>query len=144
MIPNENCFVDLDPELKDKFGIPVLRFHWKWSDHEKNQAAHAERTFTALVEAMGGTVRGPRATNAGDNLWKPGSIIHEVGGAIIGDDPKKSVCNAWSQTWDVKNLFLCDAAPFASNADKNPTLTIMALAWCACDRLIEEAKKGNL
>ena len=52
--------------------------------------------------------------------------------------------NQWNQTWDVKNLFLCDGAPFASNADKNPTLTIMALAWRACDYLMDEAKKGNL
>ena len=59
-------------------------------------------------------------------------------------DPKKSVCNEFTQTWDVKNLFLCDGAPFASNADKNPTLTIMALAWRACDHLIAEARKGNL
>ena len=71
-------------------------------------------------------------------------MIHEVGGAIMGSDAKKSVCNQWNQTWDIKNLFLCDGAPFASNADKNPTETIMALAWRAADHLIEEARKGNL
>ena len=58
MIPNENCYADLDPAVKDQCGIPVLRFHWKWSDHEINQALHAEKTFAALIEAMGGTVRG--------------------------------------------------------------------------------------
>ena len=62
----------------------------------------------------------------------------------MGDDPRKSVTNQWGQTWDVKNLFLTDGAPFASNADKNPTLTIMALAWRACDHLLAEMKKGNL
>jgi choline dehydrogenase-like flavoprotein len=62
----------------------------------------------------------------------------------MGADPKHSVCNQWNQTWDVKNLFLCDGSSFASNADKNPTLTIMALAWRAGDHLVEEAKKGNL
>jgi len=144
MIPNENCYADLDPTVKDKFGIPVLRFHWKWSDHEINQAKHAEKTFAAMIEAMGGTVRGPRGRRLGQSLENPGKIIHEVGGAIIGADPKKSVCNQWNQTWDVKNLFLCDGAPFASNADKNPTLTIMALSWRACDYLSDEAKKGNL
>ena len=142
MIPNENCYADLDPHVKDKWGIPVLRFHWKWSDHEVNQAKHAEKTFAELIGAMGGSVRS-RGT-PGHSLENPGHIIHEVGGAIIGDDPKKSVCNRWNQTWDVKNLFLCDGAPFASNADKNPTLTIMALAWRACDHLVDEAKKGNL
>jgi choline dehydrogenase-like flavoprotein len=144
MIPNENSYADLDPKVKDRFGIPVLRFHWKWSSHEINQAIHAEKTFAAIIEAMGGTVRPRPNATPGHSLENPGHIIHEVGGAIIGDDPKKSVVNKFNQTWDVKNLFLNDGAPFASNADKNPTLTIMALAWRACDYLMDEAKKGNL
>jgi choline dehydrogenase-like flavoprotein len=147
MIPNENCYCDLDPAVKDKWGIPVLRFHWKWSDHEINQARHAQQTFAELIEAMGGTPHLPRPPHErppGEVIEKPGSIIHEVGGTIIGEDPTKSVCNGWQQAWDAKNLILCDGAPFASNADKNPTLTIMALAWRACDHLVEEAKKGNL
>ncbi len=144
MIPNEDCYMDLDPKVKDKWGIPVARFHWKWSDHELNQAVHAKKTFRALIEAMGGTVRDSTDFAPAKSIQNPGYIIHEVGGAILGDDPKKSVCNQWLQTWDVKNLFLCDGAPFASNADKNPTLTIMALAWRAADYLVEQAKKGGL
>jgi len=62
----------------------------------------------------------------------------------MGNDPKKSVCNAWNQVWDVKNLFLCDGSPFPSNADKNPTLTIMALAVRSTDHLISEMKKRNI
>ena len=88
MIPNEDCYADLDPTIKDKFGIPVLRFHWKWSDHELNQAAHAEKTFAALFEAMGGTVRGKVHSDRHEAIENPGSIIHEVGGAIIGADRK--------------------------------------------------------
>ncbi len=144
MIPNEDCYVDLDPTVKDKWGVPVLRFHWKWSDHEINQAIHAQKTFAELIEAMGGTVRTKPRTDRRQSIENPGSIIHEVGGAMIGDDPKKSVCDPFCRTWDVKNLILCDGAPFASNADKNPTLTIMALAWRACEELIAQAKKGNL
>ena len=144
MIPNEDCYIDLDPAVKDQWGTPVLRFSWKWSDHEVNQAAHAQRTFKALIEEMGGTVRETIHADRHKAVEYPGSIIHEVGGAIIGDDAKTSVCNSYCQTWDVKNLVLCDGAPFASNADKNPTLTIMALAWRACDHLVDQAKKGNL
>src|SRR5258708_35592085 len=99
MIPSENCYADLDPKVTDRFGIRVLRFHWKWSSHEINQAIHAEKTFTDLIEAMGGTVRGVKGKHKGSSLENPGKIIHEVGGAIIGDDPKKSVCNQWQQTW---------------------------------------------
>lgn len=144
MIPNENSFADLDPNLRDQWGIPVLRWHWKWSSHEENQALHAEKTFASLVEAMGGKVVSSLAKTAKGAIATGGTMIHEVGGALMGPDAKSSVCNQWSQTWDVKNLLLLDGSPFPSNADKNPTLTIMALAWRAADHLIEEAKKGNL
>ncbi len=143
MIPNENSFAELDPDVKDKWGIPVLRWHWKWSDHELNMATHATKTFAAIIEAMGGTVRGTVKTGK-DAIDFGGSIIHEVGGALMGADPKKSVCNAWNQTWDVNNLILSDGTAFPSNADKNPTLTIMALAWRNAEHLIEEMKKGNV
>ena len=143
MIPNEDSFCELDPTVKDKWGIPVLRFHWKWSDHETRQAEHMQRTFADIITAMGGKVR--NKLDAGVDAIEPGGkIIHEVGGTIMGADPKKSVTNQWCQTWDVKNLFVTDGGPFASNADKNPTLTIMALAWRASDYLLEEMKKGNL
>ena len=138
-IPNDDCFAELDPEVKDKWGIPVLRWHWKWSGQERNMAAHAAKTFTALIEAMGGKARIQKVA-----IENGGRVIHEVGGALMGADAKKSVCNGWNQTWDVKNLFLSDAAPFPSNADKNPTLTIMALAWRTGDYIIEQAKKGEL
>jgi choline dehydrogenase-like flavoprotein len=144
MVPNENCYMDLDPTVKDKFGIPVARFHWKWADHELNQAVHAKKTFAALIETMGGTVRETKDFKGESAIQNPGYIIHEVGGAIMGADAKTSVCNGFGQTWDVKNLFLMDGAPFPSNADKNPTLSIMALAWRASDYLIGEAKMGNL
>jgi len=144
MIPNENSYADLDPAVKDRFGIPVLRFHWKWSSHELNQVVHAQKIFANLIEAMGGRVDEKPAEDGYQAIKKPGFIIHEVGGAITGSDPAKSVCNSWNQAWDVKNLFFCDGAPFASNADKNPTLTILALSWRTCDHLIEEARKGNL
>lgn len=144
MIPNEDSFCELDPEVKDKWGIPVLRFHWKWSDHEINQAAHMKRTFADLVTAMGGKVNGTPTMDGRKSIAKGGEIIHEVGGAIMGADPKNSVTNQWSQAWDVKNIYLTDGAPFASNADKNPTLTIMALAWRAADHMLEQLRKGDV
>ncbi|HEY6168534.1 MAG TPA: GMC family oxidoreductase [Verrucomicrobiae bacterium] len=144
MIPNENSFAELDPQVKDKWGIPVLRWHWKWSEHELKMVEHAMQTYAVLIEAMGGTVRTKKGRTGRDAIEAGGKVIHEVGGALMGADAKKSVCNGWNQTWDVKNLFLCDAAPFPSNADKNPTLTIMALAWRTGDYIVEQAKKGNL
>jgi len=144
MIPNDDSFCDLDPTVKDKWGIPVLRFHWKWSEHETRQAKHMQDTFASLIEAMGGTVRAKPQADGAKAIEPGGKIIHEVGGTIMGADPKTSVTNQWCQTWDVKNLFVTDGGPFCSNADKNPTLTIMALAWRASDYLLDEMKKGNL
>jgi choline dehydrogenase-like flavoprotein len=145
MIPNEDCYCELDPSTVDQWGIPVLRFHWKFSDHETRQAAHMLKTFAEIVAAMGGTVVGGRVEADGAKaIAKGGQIIHEVGTCRMGDDPKTSVLNPWCQSWEVKNLFVADGAPFVSNADKNPTLSILALAWRTSDHLVEELKRGNL
>jgi len=143
MIPNDNSFAEIDPTVKDAWGIPVLRWHWLWSENELKMADHAEKTFADIIEAMGGTVR-RSGTRLGIGIEQGGKIIHEVGGALMGSDPKTSVCNKWNQCWDVPNLFLSDGTPFPSNADKNPTLTIMALAWRAGDYLVEQARAGKL
>jgi choline dehydrogenase-like flavoprotein len=144
MIPNDQSYCEIDPTVKDKWGIPVLRFHWGWSDHERGQAAHMQKTFGALIEAMGGRVHPAVQTDGGKAIATGGSIIHEVGGAIMGSDPKSSVTNQWCQTWDVDNLFIADGAVFASNADKNPTLTIMAVAWRAADHILERMRRKEL
>ena len=143
MIPNDDCYAELDPTLKDKFGIPVLRFHWKWSPHEIGQAAHVEKTAADIIQAMGGRYAKP--PQSGDKAIKQGGvIIHEVGGAMMGSDPRKSVTNSFGQCWDTKNLFITDGATLCSNADKNPTLTIMALAWRASDHILSLMKRKEL
>lgn len=144
MIPNEKSFCEIDPDRKDKWGIPVLRFHWQWSEHETRQAAHMVKTFAEIIREMGGRINGPVETDGAKAIMPGGFIIHEVGGAIMGENPSKSVTNQWCQTHDVKNLFLTDGAPFPSNADKNPTQTIMALAWRTSDYIVSEARKQNL
>ncbi len=144
MIPNDDTFCDLDPTVKDKWGIPVLRFHWKWSEHETRQAKHMQDTFAQIIDAVGGRLITKPDGDGAKAIEPGGKIIHEVGGTIMGADPKKSVTNQWCQTWEVKNLFITDGGPFCSNADKNPTLTIMALAWRATDWMLAELKKGNL
>ena len=144
MIPNDNSYCEIDPGLKDKWGIPVLRFYWQWSEHELRQAVHMQTTFADIIHAMGGRTNGPVLTDGAKAIAPGGSIIHEVGGALMGSDPKKSVTNAWGQTWDVPNLFITDGAVFASNADKNPTLTIMALSWRASDHILERMRRKEL
>jgi choline dehydrogenase-like flavoprotein len=130
--------------VKDRFGIPVLRFHWRWSDHETRQAAHMQRTFADIISAMGGRVLGTQAADGRKAIDPGGYIIHEVGGAIMGADASSSVTNEFGQTWEVPNLFITDGALFPSNADKNPTLTIMALAWRAADHMLGALRRRDL
>jgi choline dehydrogenase-like flavoprotein len=144
MIPNEDSYCELDPNTVDQWGIPVLRFHWKWSDHETRQAAHMVKTFAGIIEAMGGKVVGTLRSDGAQVIARGGQIIHEVGTTQMGSDPRTSVLNASCQAWEVKNLFVADGAPFVSNADKNPTLSIMALAWRTMDHLMAEMKRGNV
>ena len=104
-----------------------------------------QETFRAIVEMAGGTyltkapIDGPRAYG----IDAGGKIIHEVGTARMGADPKNSVLNGYCQTHDVKNVFVTDGAPLVTNPDKNPTLTIMALSWRASEYLLNEAGKGK-
>jgi choline dehydrogenase-like flavoprotein len=141
MVPNKDCYCELDPNVVDQWGIPVLRFHWKWSDHEIKQAEHMQNTFAELITAMGGKAT-PKSGR--DAIQKAGEIIHEVGTARMGSNPNDSVTNQYCQTWDVKNLFLMDGSVLPSNPDKNPTLTILALAWRSTEWLMDEMKKQTL
>ncbi len=144
MIPNEDSYCDIDPDVVDQWGIPVLRFHWKWSDHELKQAVHMQTTFAQIIEAMGGKVQGTVQTDGNRAIARGGQIIHEVGTCRMGDDPQTSVLNPYCQSWDVKNLFVTDGAPFVSNADKNPTLSILAMAWRTTDYVLEQISKREL
>ncbi len=137
MIPNENSYCDIDPDTVDQWGIPVLRFHWQWSDNEIKMAKDMQETFRSIVETAGGTF----VSNAKPDGRRPygiadgGVIIHELGTARMGNNPKTSVLNQYCQAHEVKNVFVTDAAAFVTNPDKNPTLTIMALSWRASEFL---------
>lgn len=144
-VPQYDNYCEIDPTTVDKFGIPVLRFHYKWTDNEIKQAKHMQDTFEELLLSSGakllGTKPGPE-TQYG--LLAPGRIIHEVGTTRMGDNKSTSVVNSNCQTHDCKNLFVVDAGPFVSQADKNPTWTILALAWRTSDFIINEMKSKNL
>ena len=144
-IPNEDCFCELDPTEKDRWGIPVLRFHWKWSDHEINQVKHMQETFRSLIREMGGEPTGDMPSQErGYGIATGGSIIHELGCVRMGATAGSSALNGWSQAWDCNNLFVTDGGPFVSQCDKNPTWTIMALAWRTADYIARERKAGTL
>jgi len=145
MVPNPDSYCELDPAVVDRWGIPVLRFHWKWSDAEYKQVKHMQETFRAIIAQMGGQSLTPMPTEAeGYGIAPGGHIIHEVGGTRMGDDPATSVLNRNCQAHAVKNLFVADGGPFVSQADKNPTWTILALAMRTGEYIAAERKRGAL
>jgi choline dehydrogenase-like flavoprotein len=144
-IAREDNYCEIDPNSVDKYGIPVLRFHYKWSDQEIKQAKHMKETFAELIHKMGGVVTSGNDTAENNyGLANPGRIIHEVGTTRMGDDPKKSVVNKFNQAHDCKNVFVVDGGAFVSQADKNPTWTILALSMRASEYIIDQLKKQNI
>ena len=145
MVPNEHSYCDLDPDVTDQWGIPVLRFHWQWGDYEYLQVKHMQETFREIIDAMGGEVWSPMPTREqGYGIAPGGRIIHELGVVRMGRDPATSVLNSHCQAHDVKNLFVADGGPFVSQADKNPTWTIMALAMRTSEFITYFRKRGEL
>ncbi|HPN59847.1 MAG TPA: GMC oxidoreductase, partial [Chitinophagaceae bacterium] len=117
-----------------------------WTEHEIKQAKHMKETFKEVMHNMGAIITWGGDDNESNNwgLSKPGEIIHEAGTVRMGNDPKTSALNKWSQAHDCKNLFCVDGGQFVSQADKNITWTILALSMRACEYIVEEMKKQNL
>jgi choline dehydrogenase-like flavoprotein len=138
-------YCEIDPNVVDTYGIPVLRFHYKWNNDEINQARHMQETFQSIMHAMGAIVTSSER-NAENNwgLEAPGRIIHEVGTARMGNDVKKSVVNKWCQAHDCKNLFVVDGASQVQQSDKNATWTILAFAMRTAEYILEQNKKQNI
>ena len=144
MIPNTDSWCEIDPSAVDKYGIPVLRFHFKHSVHERNQARHMVNTCHEIIDALGGT---PLETGSGDDkyaLQDGGSTNHEVGTTRMGDDPKSSAVNRFCRLHDVPNVFVADGGSFVSNPEKNVTWTILALSYRTAEYIAEARRKGDL
>jgi choline dehydrogenase-like flavoprotein len=144
-VPQYDNYCEIDPATVDKFGIPVLQFHYNWTENEIKQAKHMHDTFEELLTSAGAKLLGSKpGPESQYGLLAPGRIIHEVGTTRMGTDPSKSVLNSNCQAHDCKNLFVVDAGPFVSQADKNPTWTILALSWRTSDYIVKELTSKNL
>jgi len=144
MIPNEDSYCEIDPTVVDQWGVPVLKFHFKWTQDEILMAKHSREIFEEIILTAGGEVLSRFSADDNWGISKGGEIIHEVGTTRMGDDRRTSVLNPYCQAWDSKTLFVTDGAPFCSNADKNPTLSIMALAWRTSEYIAEQVRKGSV
>ena len=143
-VPNAQCYAEIDPELKDKFGIPALKFSYQHSEDDLRQVAHARQVILELIDKMGGRLLGEKDVKPEVAIRDGGTTIHEVGTVRMGEDPLTSALNGFGQSWDVANLFVTDGSVFSSEPHKNPTLTIMALAWRSADYLIQSMKRGEI
>src|SRR5437867_522282 len=165
MLARKDNFVELDPEVKDRWGIPVLKIHFTHSDNDRKIIEDFQHKAEELFRKAGGEIvagagrGGPAGFPGGPGSpdarpARPGTenavaaggrrplggSIHEVGTARMSANPKDGVLNSFCQTHDIPNLYVFGGNAFPSTGDKHPTLTMMALAARGCDQLIEKAK----
>jgi choline dehydrogenase-like flavoprotein len=139
-LPRFDNFVELDPEKKDAWDIPVLKIHASYGENEETMAKAMRQDIGDILEAV--KVSNPIPPN--ERLSVFGKNIHECGTARMGTDPKKSVLNAYNKVHDIKNVFVTDGAAFVTQGCYEPTLTIMAVSARAADHIIESSRKGEL
>jgi choline dehydrogenase-like flavoprotein len=139
VLPRYENYLDLDPAVKDRWGVPAVRFHYKFGDNETKMAEDMASTAQEMFEAAGIEV-----VTLERRILTEGWSIHELGTARMGADPKTSVLNQFQQSHDVKNLFVVDGSSHVSASCQNPTWTIMALCWRSCEYLADEFKRGNV
>lgn len=139
MLPNAKNTITLDPDKKDKWGLPVLRFDCATGE---NEAAMRKDMMNDMAEML--SACGVKDVKTFDNGYTPGMGIHEMGTARMGRDPKTSVLNGHNQVWDAPNVFVTDGACMTSAACQNPSLTYMALTARAADFAVSELNKRNL
>jgi choline dehydrogenase-like flavoprotein len=138
-LPNADNRVTLDPDAKDKWGVPAARIEVRWRDNERAMDKDMQTAMSEMLDAAGCTdIKTHGSTNP------PGHCVHEMGGARMSLTPKDGVLNKWNQAWDVKNLFVTDGACMASNGCQNPSITYMALTARATAHAVAEMGRGAL
>jgi choline dehydrogenase-like flavoprotein len=137
-LASEKNFIDIDPDVKDIFGIPVARFHYEWGPNELMMLEHSKEVCSEIIRKAGGEVWG-NATEPDP----PGHSLHETGPCRFGNDPKKFVTNRWSACHDVPNLYVADASMFPTPTDKTTTISIMAFVLRSCEHILEGFRHGD-
>jgi choline dehydrogenase-like flavoprotein len=139
MLPYHENKITLDPNKKDKWGLPVLAFDCEIKENERKMRIDMVNDAKEMFEAAG-----VKNVNTWDGDYAPGMGIHEMGTARMGKDPKTSVLNGFNQVWDAMNVYVTDGACMTSASCVNPSLTYMALTARAADHAVNELKKMNI
>ena len=140
VLPYAHNRITVDKSRVDRYGVPVPHIDYRIGENERKMTEHMADTVEEIVQAAGGVLVNYRR----GQLDAMGSAIHEHGTCRMGTDPKRSALNSFNQMHEVKNVFVVDGSSFPNASEKNPTLTILALAWRATDWLAGEIKRGNL
>jgi choline dehydrogenase-like flavoprotein len=146
-LPMEVNRIDLDPDVKDKHGLPVPRITHKQHPNDLAMNDWYTERMREIAVAAGATetwVPDTPSTNLSEKKAMPGAAGHFHGTCRMGDDPETSVVDRWCRAHDVKNLWVVDGSFFPTSAGYNPTLTILANAYRVADHFIAEAKRQNL
>jgi choline dehydrogenase-like flavoprotein len=138
-LPSKDNRVTINFDRKDKYGLPLTRIDVRWGENERKAAAHARKQAAAMLSLLGGEV-----ITFGSETRPPGTAIHEMGGASLGEDPRNSVTNPYNQLHDAPNVFVTDGAFMNSSGDRNPSLTYMAFTVRAAARAADLLKNGAL
>lgn len=138
-LPEFKNRVYLNESKKDKWGLPLLSIEMEYGPNELAMREDIKNSALEMLEAAG-----PVWSVPVDNPSVPGSVIHEMGTARMGNDPLQSVLNRFNQCHAAPNVFITDGACMVSTACQNPSLTYMALTARACDYAVRELKKGNI
>jgi choline dehydrogenase-like flavoprotein len=127
-LPEEHNRVTIDPVLKDSSGIPAPKIDYAISENCARMMEHGIAKATEILEAAGAK-----------NIYTSRTLLnypgHLLGTCRMGDDPERSVVNAWGRCHDVKNLFIVDGSIWVTSGGVNPTSTIQALALYIADQI---------
>ncbi len=140
VLPQKYNRVIVEGTPLDKYGVPIARISYRIGENERKMVSEMYDTAEAILKAAKAEIlpfkRGSTDVN--------GNAIHEHGTCRMGADPKRSALNGFCQSHDVPNMFVVDGAAFTTASEKNPTLTILALAWRATDYMAEEIRTGRI
>ena len=138
VLPRKENRITLDPDVTDAWGIPVIRFDYKFGDNEMKMATDMAQTIEEML-----TAAGAESIEIVKEPLPPGWSIHEIGTARMGKDPRASVTDPFCRLHDAPNVFLADASPFVSGGTQNTTWSILAICWRTMDYLKEQLRKGE-
>jgi len=133
-LPNERNTVALDPDVRDGWGVPVARTTHEWSENDRGVLRGSIDRSRDILEAAG----------AAEVFHGAPRGAHNMGTCRMGRDPQASVVDPDCRAHEVPNLYICDTSVFVTSTGVNPTLTAMAIAQRAADRMVQAARRGDL